>query len=220
MIKVAENKKIIKRTTFSVILFIISILCVLFSSSCKKESPVNFGYTGLDANNSIIAEIKTVDETIEVTKKGTKYLYIGWEKCPWCQKYLPYYNDVLKENGVETLYYFSPYYIKGSEEIETDGNISVKYKNAEYEKLVNWILTFDYDLSKGYLKMNKITTTNKQTFELPWVYVPLLFKIENGSIVDFVSVLKDHTKDETTGKVKDFTEEQLNLLISKIKKLS
>lgn len=220
MIKVVENKKIIKRTTFFVILFIISILCVLFSSSCKKESPVNFGYTGLDANNSIITEIKTVDETIEVTKEGTKYLYIGWEKCPWCQKYLPYYNDVLKENGVETLYYFSPYYIKGSEEIETDENISVKYKNAEYEKLVNWILTFDYDLSKGYLKMNKITATNGQTFELPWVYVPLLFKIENGSIVDFVSVLEDHTKDEITGKVKDFTEEQLNLLISKIKKLS
>lgn len=219
MLKKIEKNSIIKKTIIFITFLIIASLSVLFSFSCKKASPTNFGYTGLDANNSIITEIKTVDETIEVTKEGTKYLYIGWEKCPWCQKYLPYYNDVLKENGVETLYYFSPYYIKGSEEIETDGVVSVKYKNIEYEKLVNWILTFDYDLSKGYLKMNKITATNEQTFGLPWVYVPLLFKIENGSIVDFVSVLEGHERDGINGKVKDFTKEQLNLLISKIKNL-
>ena len=212
--------KLIQSLIFRTItLLITSITLIFLIVSCSYiPSKDNYGYKNLNKNDSILTMLNSVDETIEITSTGTKYLYIGWEKCPWCQRYVPYYNNILKENNIETLYYFSPYQIKGYVEKEENGNIMIDYKTEDYKKLVNWILSFDEDLSKNYLKTYSIKASNEQVFELPWLYVPRLYKIENGAITGVVGTLEGHSKNEE-GIVSEFTKEQEELLISNITKL-
>lgn len=202
----------------SVFIFLFIFLVISTLSSCRLQKANNYGYSNLKSEDSILFKIKSVDDTIDIVSEGVNYLYIGWEKCPWCQEYVPFYNNLLKENGIDTLYYFSPYDIKGYVEKEVEGKISIDYKTEEYKTLVNWILSFDQELTKNYLKINSITASNNEVFELPWIYVPRLYKIENGTIVDVIGTLDNHNKDEN-GNVMSLSEGQIDILSTKINNL-
>lgn len=202
----------------NVFIFVFIFLVIGTLSSCRLQKPDNYGYLNLKSEDSILLKIKSVDDTIDIVSEGVNYLYIGWEKCPWCQEYVPFYNNLLKENGIDTLYYFSPYDIKGYVEKEVEGKISIDYKTEEYKTLVNWILSFDQELTKNYLKINSITASNNEVFELPWIYVPRLYKIENGTIVDVIGTLDNHNKDEN-GNVMSLSEGQIDILSTKINNL-
>lgn len=50
---------------------------------------------------------RSIDEIIQIMKKGTGIVYLGFPECPWCQAYVKYLNEVAKEEGIKEIYYFN-----------------------------------------------------------------------------------------------------------------
>ncbi len=62
-------------------------------------------YTSVTADNVFV--YRDADEIIRIMKKGTGVVYLGFPECPWCQAYVEILNDVAKEEGLDTIYYFN-----------------------------------------------------------------------------------------------------------------
>lgn len=62
-------------------------------------------YTKVDKDNIFV--YRDLDDIIDVLKHGTGIVYLGFPECPWCQAYVPYLNEVAKEQGFDTIYYYN-----------------------------------------------------------------------------------------------------------------
>ncbi len=109
-------------------------------------------YTEVPKDNVFV--YKNSDEIINIIKHGTGVVYIGFPSCPWCQRYAKYLNEVAKDKGIDTIYYY---------DIADDR----KNNTAAYQEIVGLISGFlQYD-DEGQ----------------PRIYVPDALFIENGNIV-------------------------------------
>ena len=120
-----KNKVIIGISAIIVIL-----VMVLFLVSMKTDEPgvqftedeVNFKneYENLNGTEYKTSILKTIsipgDNNVKyITEKdilneintGDKVIYLGWAECNWCRTMLPILLETLKENEIETLYYFN-----------------------------------------------------------------------------------------------------------------
>ena len=197
-----------------------TLLLSLFLCSCDTKTNDNYGYKNLKPEESILSEIKTVDNLIQETSSGTHYVFLGWNACKWCQYYIPYFNDALKQNNVEKVLYFTPYEIKGYTYLkdESGNNVDATYKNSEYEKLIQWLLKDDPTLEKGYLKNYEIKLNEKESVNLPWLYVPKIYKVVDGKIIGVVTTLDTHTTN-SDGSVSELSEAQKSLIYENISNL-
>lgn len=111
-------------------------------------------YTNVDASNPFV--YRDINEIISILENGTGIVYLGFPECKWCQAYVPYLNEVAKENNLEKIYYF---------------NILEDRKNntEEYKEIVS--------ILKYYLKFDE--EGNKR------VYVPTVIAVKEGNIVGF-----------------------------------
>ena len=50
---------------------------------------------------------KSIDEIINILEHGTGVVYLGFPEWPWCTAYVPYLNEVAKDNDVEKVYYYN-----------------------------------------------------------------------------------------------------------------
>lgn len=118
--------------------------------------PVKFSkeYTSVTADNVFV--YRSINEIINILDNGTGIVYLGFPECKWCQAYVPYLNDVAKENNLEKIYYF---------------NILEDRKNNtdEYMEIVN--------LLKFYLEYDE---EGKKR-----VFVPAVIAVKEGNIVGF-----------------------------------
>lgn len=222
-IKNKERKAKRKKKLFGFIPFkraalvTLTLILSLFICSCNTKTNDNYGYKNLKPEESILTELKTVDNLIQNTSEGTHYVFLGWNACKWCQYYIPYFNDALKQNDVKEILYFTPYEIKGYKYIkdESGKNIDATYKNPEYEKLIQWLLKDDPTLEKGYLKNYEIKLNEKESVNLPWLYVPKIYKVVDGKIIGVVTTLDAHTTN-SDGSVSELSETQKSLIYENI----
>lgn len=169
----------------------LSMFCL---GSCNSQSKGDLDeYKNLPQKNNI-EYFENFDNMIEKVQSGTHYLYFGKPNCPWCQEYLPYFDEYAKKYN-KVIYYYNAEGVKGTYEIvDEDGNISF-HVNEEYMKIVNWIYQFDKDLSKKYVNMNFNLKDSKGNYHMSlWLYVPRLFKVVDGKIVDCVGTIEGHEK--------------------------
>ena len=62
-------------------------------------------YTEVSDDNVFV--YRNADEIIRIMEHGTGVVYLGFPECPWCQAYVKHLNEVAKEVGIETIYYFN-----------------------------------------------------------------------------------------------------------------
>lgn len=111
-------------------------------------------YSSLDAGNVFV--YREIDEIISILDNGTGIVYLGFPECPWCQAYVPYLNDVAKENNLDKIYYFNI--------LEDRKNNTDKY--MEIVNLLKFYLRYDEEGKKR-------------------VYVPAVIAVKEGNIVGF-----------------------------------
>ena len=99
---------------------------------------------------------RTIDEIVNILNHGTGVVYLGFPECPWCKAYVPYINEVAKDNDCEKVYYYNIY---------NDRNEN----NDNYKKLV--------EILKDYLKFDD--EGNKR------IYVPAVIAVKEGKILSF-----------------------------------
>lgn len=111
-------------------------------------------YESVGADNVFV--YRNINEIIDILDNGTGIVYLGFPECKWCKAYVPYLNEVAKENNLEKIYYF---------------NILEDRKNntREYMEIV--------EILKFYLKYDE---EGKRR-----VFVPTVIAVKEGSIVGF-----------------------------------
>ena len=104
-------------------------LVLIFTNSEKVEDSELFAseYTQVDEDNVFV--YKNAKEIIQILENGTGVVYLGFPECKWCQAYVPYLDEVAKQNNIDKIYYFN---IREDREKNT----------ADYEKIVE--LTSDF----------------------------------------------------------------------------
>ena len=60
----------------------------------------------ISENNPVV--YKTDEEIIDILKTGTGIVYFGFPECPWCRNAVPVLIDIVKDMGIEEIYYFNP----------------------------------------------------------------------------------------------------------------
>ena len=118
----------------------------------KDNYKFSVEYTKVPMDN--VYNYKTEEEIIEILENGSGIVYLGFPECPWCQSYAVYLNEVVKENGIDNIYYLN---IK-----------EMRSNNTEnYQKIVNLISeVLPYD-----------ENGNKR------IYVPQVVVVKNGKII-------------------------------------
>lgn len=158
-----KDKKVF--TIVSIITVIILITLAVFlkfnSKDTKETDSEKFAkeYGMVDENGKTTDNVfvyRTSEQIINILKKGTGIVYLGFPECPWCSEYVDYLNEVAKENGVEKIYY---------------KNILEDRKNntKEYQEIVKILSDYLQDDEEGNKKL----------------YVPAVIAVKKGKIVGF-----------------------------------
>ncbi len=195
------------------------LLLIIFLVGCSKESKNDLdNYTRVD-DTSLIKYYDDFDALVNAVSVGTHYIYFGKPECPWCQQYLPYYVEYAELFNQKILYY-NPEHVKGTyESSDANGNI-ILHVNEEYQKIVDWIHQFDSDFSKGYTQYNLFVMDSiGSPHTKQWLYVPKLFKVVDGKIVDMVATISGHEKIKNVNGelfLPEMTEEQKEILKSSL----
>lgn len=132
-------------------------------------------------------------DIIDKLTNGTNVIYFGWEDCNWCRSIVPTLVKVLKENEIDTLYYYNFKDLRTSYENNTD-----KEKVKIYENILNIVgeditSTFNEESNRGGEKK---------------ILAPTVIFIKDGNYVGL------HVKsvDSHLNSTDELTEEQLKEL--------
>ena len=82
-------------------------LILIFTNSEKVNDSELFAseYKQVDEDNVFVN--RDAKEIIRILENGTGVVYLGFPECKWCQAYVPYLDEVAKENNINTIYYFN-----------------------------------------------------------------------------------------------------------------
>lgn len=86
----------------------------------------------IDSDNNV--KYVSDDELLNVLTNGTNVIYFGWPDCNWCRTMLPILISTLKENNVDTLYYYNFKSLRTAYEENND-----EKKVKLYEDIINII---------------------------------------------------------------------------------
>lgn len=88
-----------------IIVVFIFLFTLLFLQACNKTDPFRTDYPELTDKNHLY-EVVSVDRILEmIANQETGIIVLGFKTCPWCQKLVPYVNQVAKEKGYDVVYY-------------------------------------------------------------------------------------------------------------------
>jgi len=76
----------------------------------ELNGTVAFGdikYNNLNISEKNPIKYSNYDEVINVIKKDSGIIYLGFPGCPWCRSALPILFDVAKDNNINTIYYIN-----------------------------------------------------------------------------------------------------------------
>ena len=74
------------------------------------------------------------DQILSLLSSGTNVIYFGWSDCNWCRTVVPVLVSTLKENDVDTLYYYNFKNLRTAYENDNDDK-----KTKIYEEILNII---------------------------------------------------------------------------------
>lgn len=193
-------KKEVKRTLIFGMILIAIVICIatfaVFQNLGARAKLIASGvesltfsreYPDVSENNKF--EYITIEETLEIINKGTGIIYFSFPSCPWCQAYAPVLDEVIREQGIENVYYYNPKEIRAN---NTD----------QYKRLV--------ELVGDYLEDDK--DGNKR------LYVPHVFAIKDGKVVgenNSMSTMSGNAKEYFTEQKRAELKNELNTIISK-----
>jgi thiol-disulfide isomerase/thioredoxin len=224
-------------------LFLILFVCVaiLTLAGCNKEKQSDAlkfknEYESLNgkksSNGKIIKKIKIdknnpikysdFDEVLDVIKKGTGIVYLGFPECPWCRTALPVLLEAAKDYKIDTIYYIN---VTGKRDEYEVKNGKVVYKKDEYGKEIKG--------DDGYLKLLKVLDKELDDYVITdnkgkeykvgekRIYVPLIIFVNEGKIVgthtstvksqkNGYDELSDDQYDELSGIYADYIKELVN----------
>ena len=169
-------------------------IVLIFTNSEKVEDSELFAseYTQVDEDNVFV--YKSAKEIIQILENGTGVVYLGFQECKWCQAYVPYLDEVAKENNIDKIYYYN---IREDREKNT----------ADYKKIV--------ELTSDFLLYND--EGEKRVF-VPDVYVVLDGEIlshnnETSMITEDILPI-DYWTDEKLDNLKKTLKEMLRKFVS------
>lgn len=160
----------------------------------KKETPtadaIKFKeeYNKVSDNNPYV--YRSIDEIIKILENGKGIVYLGFPECPWCQAYVPYLEDVVKEVGNNKIYYYN---ILNDRKEETEN----------YKKIL--------ELLGEYVEYND--EGDKR------IYAPTVIFVNNGEIIGMDSETAKDTKGFKTPE-EYWTDEEVKDLKSRLKTLA
>lgn len=110
-----KDKKMIL-TSLSALLILLAVGGVLlFNKPEDKEKGSNNNitdaikfkeeYTKIEDDHVFV--YRSIEEIIKILENGTGVVYLGFPECPWCQAYVPYLNEVAKNNNISKIYYYN-----------------------------------------------------------------------------------------------------------------
>lgn len=98
------------------------------------EIQENYLLKTVDIDNDNNVKYITDKEIISKLTEGTNVIYFGWADCNWCRSIIPTLISTLKENEIDTLYYYDFKNLRTSYEDNSD-----KEKSKIYENILNII---------------------------------------------------------------------------------
>ena len=203
-----HKKEIIQLCTTIVLLTLFVLMLLAIYVENQKLETKKLGYN-IPSINSLI-EYKDVYQLIEELESNneTQYLLLSRPSCPWCKEYIPYINEYAFENKIK-IKLFDPSPYKGYSLTE-EGEFNFTYD--EYKVMLNFIANSPQAEALELLKKYTVySPSGNFEQEVLWLYVPYLYKVENGVVVDVLKTPDDHVKD-ANGKLPLMTEKQTLLL--------
>lgn len=104
-----------KKTNYifiGIIVLLLAVLCFFIwkyikPANNKDKDAIRFSeeYTKVPEDN--VFDYVSATKVIDILKNGTGVVYLGFPECGWCQQYVVYLNEVAKENGIDTIYYYN-----------------------------------------------------------------------------------------------------------------
>lgn len=119
----------------------------------------------IDSDNNV--KYVSDDEIVKLLHKGTSVIYFGWSECNWCRTALPILLKTLKENNVDTLYYYNLKKLRDSYENEDEE------KSKIYEEIIKVIGT----------DINTVFDENSTRANEKKILVPTVVFIKDGNYV-------------------------------------
>ena len=162
------------------------------------------------------------DEVVDVIKKGTGIIYLGFPECPWCRTAIPVLLEAAKDYKIDTIYYINvtgkrdEYEVKnGKVVIKEDKNGKEIKGESGYHKLLKLLdkELDDYVITDSKGKKYKVGEKR--------IYVPLIIFVNDGKIVGThtstvksqksgYDELSDDEYDELNGIYADYIKELVN----------
>lgn len=181
-----------KRTFILIIFLLLLVGCSLFSDKNSdalifkneyeslngKVSNTSKAYLEvlIDEDNPVVyTDASKLEKLLNDKKSGV--VYFGYPDCPWCRNALPVLLDVLKDEGIEILYYQNLKDERDQMTIDEKGEIKIIKEGSEnYKKLLK---IFDNILPEYTFERDG----KKYSFNEKRIYVPIVIFIKNGEIM-------------------------------------
>lgn len=164
-----------------------------YESLNGKTSFLNNKYSKLNISVNNPIKYSNYDEIINLIKRGTGIIYLGFPECPWCRSALPVLLDVSKNNNVETIYYLNIKNERDSYIVEDDKVIyaidddgkEIKGTNGYFELLK----VLDEYLSEYVIELDgKLYEVGEKR-----LYAPSVIFVKNGYVTHIqVSTVETH----------------------------
>lgn len=135
----------------------------------------------ISKNNPI--KYATYDEVIDVIKKGTGIIYLGYPECPWCRSAIPVLLESAKDYKIDTIYYINMLKERDYYEVKDGKLVYKKDDDGKYMKG-----------TKGYFKLLKALDSELDEYVIEddgkkydvkekRIYVPLIIFVNDGKII-------------------------------------
>ena len=107
-----------KNLSFIILVIFAIVSTFLIYKGCEKQDNIKFSeeYNTIGEDN--VFTYRSLAEIISIMEKGIGVVYLGFPECPWCEAYVPYLNEIAKEEGIEKIYYYN---IKEDRNNNTEG---------------------------------------------------------------------------------------------------
>lgn len=157
----------------------------------------------IDSDNNV--KYISDKDIIDKLTKGTNVIYFGWSDCNWCRSIVPTLIDCLKENEIDTLYYYDFKDLRTSYENDTN-----KDKVNIYKEIINII---GEDITSVFAEDSKRSGEKK-------VLAPTVVFIKDGEYkgahiksVDSQINATDELNEEQIKELKDIYQTYINKIV-------
>lgn len=176
----------------------------------KSSSGKEYREIEIPSDNPFI--YKSAKDVINaMNNKKTFLVYFGFPTCPWCRSVLPTLISVLKDNGVEEIYYVNIKDIRDELELDDKGKVKVKTEGSEeYKTLLEKLddVLEDYILKD---KKDKDVETGEKR-----IFAPNIVAVIDGKAVKLTTGISDKQDDgyaELTDEIKKDMKESIEKVV-------